>query len=207
MQPEKLFVRSRGLWAAAIPLIVAIASASGIDTEDLAGELDRLGEIVVLLVASVLALWSRFRPDGARLRVAPKLPPSGPLGAVVVALVLWTGGCALILALLLALLLAVPAAALDATLSWTPASGPVTGYVVEQSTDGGAWEEIARTADTQVPVTIAEDATAIWRVYAHDAGGRAGPRSLPSRRVSGSEGGEPIGQPGGVSVTITVTSP
>ena len=66
---SKLFVFSRALWAAAIPLVVAIAAFAGVDTENLAEELGKLGTGVALLIASVLGLWSRFKPDGAKLKV------------------------------------------------------------------------------------------------------------------------------------------
>lgn len=87
LTPEKWFARSRGLWGAALPFIVAVVAALGVDTTDLAGELDRIGVAVINLVGSVLALLSRFRPDGAALRATPKLPPGGP-GPLSFALVL-----------------------------------------------------------------------------------------------------------------------
>ena len=83
---SKVFIRSRALWAAAIPLVVAALAVAGINTENLAEQLAELGTAVGLLVAAVLGLWSRFRPDGAKLT---------PAGSIVLLLAVWlTLGCA-----------------------------------------------------------------------------------------------------------------
>jgi hypothetical protein len=63
--------RSRALWAAVIPLVVACAALAGVDTENLAEDLDALGAAVILLVGSALGLWSRFWPDHAKLKGTP----------------------------------------------------------------------------------------------------------------------------------------
>lgn len=68
---RKFFGRSRALWAAMIPLIVALAALAGVDTENLAAELVELGTAVALFVSSGLCLASRFWPDRARLTGRP----------------------------------------------------------------------------------------------------------------------------------------
>ena len=68
---EKWFIRSRSLWAAAIPLIVALVGFSGLDTTNLDQQLGELGTNVSLVVATVLVLRSRFKPDHAKLTAVP----------------------------------------------------------------------------------------------------------------------------------------
>lgn len=76
---EKWFARSRRLWSAALPLLVAIGATFDLDPAELSGLLGAFGEAagrvvtaVVSLAGAAMALWSFLRPDHARLRAAPK---------------------------------------------------------------------------------------------------------------------------------------
>ena len=71
MEQQKWFVRSKGLWGGAIPLVIAIAGAYGLSTDGLEHQLTDFGNTIMLAVAGGLALWSRFNPDGAKLTVLP----------------------------------------------------------------------------------------------------------------------------------------
>lgn len=77
MTEEKWFARSRGLWAAALPLIVAIAAAAGLEIDQLGEQLDRLAVALINAIGAGFALRSRFRPDHAELKALPKLPGGG----------------------------------------------------------------------------------------------------------------------------------
>ena len=84
---SKFFLWSRGLWGAAIPLIVACVALAGVDTENLAEDLEKLGGAAALVIAGVLGLLSRFKPDNAKLKGKP--------GALVVCLIVGLAvGCA-----------------------------------------------------------------------------------------------------------------
>lgn len=73
---KKFFLRSRALWGAAIPLMVALAGFSDINTTNLDQELDELGASVSLVAAAVLTLRSRFKPDNATLTATPDVGSS-----------------------------------------------------------------------------------------------------------------------------------
>lgn len=76
MESAKWFVWSRGLWGGLIPLIVAGASAYGYTTDGLEQQLTEVGTNTLLVAGGLLALWSRFRPDGKALTPAPTAPAS-----------------------------------------------------------------------------------------------------------------------------------
>jgi hypothetical protein len=71
MAMEKFFLRSRALWGAAIPLIVGAAGLYGMSTDGLDQQLADVADKLALVGASGLVLWSRFKPDGAKLKVVP----------------------------------------------------------------------------------------------------------------------------------------
>ena len=70
---SKWFVMSRGLWSAGIPLVVAVLVTMGLDTTDLANQLEEVGTALALAVSSALGLYSRFVPDYATLTVVPEI--------------------------------------------------------------------------------------------------------------------------------------
>ncbi|MDJ0850607.1 MAG: PQQ-dependent sugar dehydrogenase [Myxococcota bacterium] len=84
-----------------------------------------------------------------------------------------------------------PAAAVDVTgttarFTWTPASGPLVGYEVEVSRDGGPFALESTASGDPLEVTIAgtPGETIQLRVRAYDAAGGLGPLSEPSETVT-----------------------
>ena len=97
----------------------------------------------------------------------------------------------------LALAGAVPAGATvrTATYSWAPATGPVTGYLLFTSVDGGAEELYSYVSQPNAVIEVDSGASVILRVAAFDAGGRSGPRSdssSPLRLCPGDFDGDEI---------------
>jgi hypothetical protein len=72
----------------------------------------------------------------------------------------------------------------SAQLAWTAATGPVAGYAVEVSRNGGAFLEESRVAATATSVSGAIGDTLTVRVRAYDAIGRVGPASTPSDAIT-----------------------
>ena len=82
----------------------------------------------------------------------------------------------------LLVLLASAASGEELTIAWTAAEGRVADYVLESSTNGGAFAEVARSGSTtpQAIYTAVDGDVEQFRVYAVDRDGRAGPRSINS---------------------------
>jgi len=97
----------------------------------------------------------------------------------------------------LALAGAVPAGATvrTATYSWTPATGPVAGYLLFTSVDGGVEELYSYVSQPNAVIEVDSAASVILRVAAFDASGRSGPRSdssSPLRLCPGDFDGDEI---------------
>jgi hypothetical protein len=75
---------------------------------------------------------------------------------------------------------AIPVLGTSATLSWEPASGPVAGYRVLVSRNGGGFDEESQTGVASVMVSGAAGDVLRMRVAAFDAERNAGPLSDPS---------------------------
>ncbi len=82
------------------------------------------------------------------------------------------------------------------TATWTaPSTGsPVHHYVVQLSTNGGAYQAAGTTTTTSVTLTLTVGSTYTVRVAGVDAQSRQGPYSLPSDPYTPDLG--PPGQPG-----------
>ena len=100
----------------------------------------------------------------------------------------------------------------SAGFSWSAATGPVTGYAVQVSRNGGAYAEVARIAATSTRVSGQIGDTVRVRVAAYDSTGRMGSTSTPSDPVTFVEaapppppppsgGGDPVGDVDGDGVT------
>jgi hypothetical protein len=74
---------------------------------------------------------------------------------------------------------AIPAGATvrTAPYSWTPASGPVAGYYLYLSVDGGPEENYGSVSQPSAVIQLDSGAQVIVRVAAYDGAGRVGPRS------------------------------
>ncbi len=96
-----------------------------------------------------------------------------------------------------------PARAIDVDgtavrLQWGAASGPVAGYALYLSRDGGTFQEVQRVSSTSAQVSGTIGETVRVRVAAHDAQGRTGPQSPSSdaiRFIDGTNPPPPIGPP------------
>ncbi len=79
-------------------------------------------------------------------------------------------------------LAAAPAAATvrTAPYTWTPSSGPVAGYLLYLSVDGGPEENYGYVSQPNAVVLVESGAEVVVSVAAFDAAGRVGPRSNPS---------------------------
>lgn len=87
----------------------------------------------------------------------------------------------------------------EATAEWgAPTAGtPVVNYIVQFSSDGGAWETVANTPDTSYGASLEAGHSYRVRVAGVDAEGRQGPFSLPSEPyVAGELDPGPPGAPG-----------
>jgi hypothetical protein len=80
----KWFGRSRALWAAAIPLLVALLPMFGVAPDGLQDQLVGFGDqaeltiqSVLLLGAAGLGIWAKLRPDNTPNTLLPK-PNPGP---------------------------------------------------------------------------------------------------------------------------------
>ncbi|MCG8592303.1 MAG: VCBS repeat-containing protein [Proteobacteria bacterium] len=118
----------------------------------------------------------------------------------------WTGQSLVVLALLVvapAALLVSPALAADvvgrttAELRWSAASGPVVGYQLFVSRNGGGFTATTTVAGTQAMVSGAYGDTVQLQVAAFDASGNLGPRSAASEPIRFVEAPEPPGGGGG----------
>jgi hypothetical protein len=77
---------------------------------------------------------------------------------------------------------AIPVLGTSATLSWNPASGPVAGYKVLVSRNGGSFNEESQTPSASVMLTGAAGDVLRMRVAAFDGSSNVGPLSDPSER-------------------------
>jgi hypothetical protein len=84
-----------------------------------------------------------------------------------------------------ALAIASPASATvrTASFSWSPATGPVWGYQIYLSVDGGAESLYGHVNQPRALIQVDSGASLIVRVAAIDAAGRSGPRSDPSQSL------------------------
>ena len=73
---------------------------------------------------------------------------------------------------------------------------PVEHYVLELSTDEGAWQEVGTTAGLQYDLTLAEGHSYRIRVAGVDADGHQGPYGLPSESYTPSVTETAPGKPG-----------
>src|SRR5262245_12792354 len=80
---------------------------------------------------------------------------------------------------------AIPAGATvrTAPYSWTPASGPVAGYLVYLSVDGGPEENYGAVGLPSAVIELDSGAQVVVRVAAYDSAGRIGPFSDASPRL------------------------
>jgi hypothetical protein len=88
-----------------------------------------------------------------------------------------------------AILAASASGALDVTgssagVSWAAATGPVAGYAVQVSRNGGSYVEVARVTGTQTRVSGQVGDRVLVRVAAYDSTGRMGSPSVPSDPVN-----------------------
>ena len=102
----------------------------------------------------------------------------------------------LALAVLVAGALPAQAQTVQVTASWTaPSTGsPVHHYVVQLSTNGGAYQPAGTSTTTSISLTLAVGSTYTVRVAGVDAQDRQGAYSLPSDPYTPDLG--PPGQPG-----------
>ncbi len=98
---------------------------------------------------------------------------------------------------------AVATSSTEATISWTAPSStggsPITGYLVEESVDGGAWSELGTTPDASTSTgveNLTPGSTYQFRVSAINSAG-TGAASQPSAPLT--MGGDVITTPGAVS--------
>lgn len=86
----------------------------------------------------------------------------------------------------------------NAQATWGPPTygTPVVHYVLQLSTDEGAWEQVATTAGTSYDLTLTEGHSYRIRVAGVDAEGRQGPFCAPSPEYSPGSGSTAPGQPG-----------
>jgi FG-GAP-like repeat len=79
----------------------------------------------------------------------------------------------------------------SAGLSWTAATGPVSGYAVQVSRNGGSYAEVARVATLSTRVSGQIGDTLLVRIAAFDVNGRMGAASTPSDPITFTQSAPP----------------